>query len=247
VDALPASHELGLASLIHRERTVSTMDDAHQAAAAGAPAGTLILADAQESGRGRGGRAWSSAAGAGLWMTLVERPETDDVIGVLSLRVGLQLAQALDGFVTQPVALKWPNDLYVGTGKLAGVLAEARWRDGAVDWIAIGVGINMHVPAEFPEASNVRPDVTRAELLRVAVPALLAAARARGALSEAEQAEWQRRDLAIGRRIAQPVAGVALGVSADGALLVQESGVRGVTAVRAGSLVFAEAQDPTGC
>ncbi len=219
------------------------MDDAHAAALAGAPAGTLVVADAQLSGRGRAGRAWSSEPGAGLWMTLVERPASDDIIGVLSLRVGLELARALDPFVAQPVSLKWPNDLYVGAGKLAGILAEARWRDGAVDWIAIGVGINMHIPSEFPDAANVRAGVSRAELLRVTVPALRAAARARGNLSPLEQAEWQRRDLAIGRRTTNPLAGTVMGVSADGALLLQEDDVRVVTSVRAGSLVFAEPLD----
>ena len=61
----------------------STMDEAHRLAQAGASAGTVVVADRQQQGRGRGGRAWSSAAGAGVWVTLLERPAEASALGVL--------------------------------------------------------------------------------------------------------------------------------------------------------------------
>ena len=73
-ELLPSAAELGLELLDHRATTLSTMDDAHAVAAAGALAGTLIVADVQGQGRGRGGRLWESAERDGLWMTLLERP-----------------------------------------------------------------------------------------------------------------------------------------------------------------------------
>ena len=240
-ELLPSAAELGLAALEHRASTYSTMDDAHAAAAAGAQAGTLIVADTQAQGRGRGGRVWESAERAGLWMTLLERPRDSAMLGVLALRVGMAVATALDPFVASPVRVKWPNDLFVGDGKLAGTLIEARWRESLVDWVAIGVGVNMRVPTGMPDAATVRRGVTRADLLRVMIPAMRAAAQRNGVLTDGEIAHWRERDLAVGRRITAPLSGEVMGIGADGALLVREVGASSSTVVRAGSLVFADA------
>jgi BirA family biotin operon repressor/biotin-[acetyl-CoA-carboxylase] ligase len=101
----------------------STMDEAHALASAGAAAGTIVIADEQTAGRGRAGKRWSSPH-RGIWLTLVERPTDPAAVEVLSLRVGIAAANALDAFTAEPVRLKWPNDLYVDRGKLAGVLVE---------------------------------------------------------------------------------------------------------------------------
>src|SRR4051794_9700307 len=93
------------------ESVGSTLDVAHDLAARGAPAGTLIVADAQTAGRGRMGRSWRSEPGAGIWLTLIERPDSAGGLDVLSLRIGILLAPALEPFAPSPVALKWPNDL----------------------------------------------------------------------------------------------------------------------------------------
>ncbi|HEX9220439.1 MAG TPA: biotin--[acetyl-CoA-carboxylase] ligase, partial [Gemmatimonadaceae bacterium] len=103
---------LGLARVELLESTTSTLDVAHRLAARGAPAGTLVLANEQTAGRGRGGKTWQSSPGAGIWLTLIERPTGSSGLGVLSLRVGLAAAEALDRFASEPIRLKWPNDLY---------------------------------------------------------------------------------------------------------------------------------------
>ena len=184
---------------------------------------------------------WESAEHAGLWMTLLERPKDSEMLGVLALRVGMAVAAALDPFVAAPVRVKWPNDLFVGDGKLAGTLIEARWRESLVDWVAIGVGVNMRVPAGMSNAATVRHDVTRADLLRVMIPAMRAAAQRKGVLTDREIALWRERDLAVGRRITAPLNGEVSGIGADGALLVREGGASSSTVVHAGSLVFADA------
>ena len=83
------ARELGLPAVEIFETVGSTLDVAHERAAAGAAAGTLILAEEQTAGRGRQGRSWTSEPGAGIWLTLIERPKDRASLDVLSLRVGL--------------------------------------------------------------------------------------------------------------------------------------------------------------
>lgn len=142
--------ECGLVRLEHHALVGSTMDEAHRLAQGGAEAGTLVLADAQDGGRGRGGRQWASEPGAGIWMTLIERPRDQRALDVLALRTGLALADALQPFCDGRITLKWPNDLFLGAGKLAGILIEARWRESLPEWVAIGVGVNRRVPTAVP-------------------------------------------------------------------------------------------------
>ncbi len=220
------------------ETVSSTQDVAHELASADAPAGTLVLANEQTSGRGRHGRQWISNPGAGVWLTMIERPTDPASADVLSLRVGLALARALEQFALDGIHLKWPNDVYSAGRKLAGVLAEARWRDGAIEWVAVGVGINVVAPSDEPRAIGLVVGTTRLDVLRAAVPLLRAAAAARGHLSETELAEFAARDIAAGQGCVEPIVGRVAGIDRTGALLIN-TGSR-IAAVRAGSLVLQE-------
>lgn len=228
----------------------STLDVAHSLAAEGAPAGTLIVADTQTAGRGRMGRSWRSEPGAGIWLTLIERPRDAAAVDVLSLRIGLALAPVLDALAATPVLLKWPNDLYVGDRKLAGVLIEARWRDAQPEWLAIGVGINLRPPASEARAAGLRAGVTRDDVLSRIVPAMRDAAARTGLLTEPELHAFAARDLARGRRCVQPIDGIVQGIDRSGELLVDialssdAAQTPRVTSVRAGSLVLAEEEAP---
>lgn len=228
---------LGVPRVALFARVGSTMDEAHQLAAGGAQAGTLVVADEQTAGRGRAGRRWSSAPSQGLWLTLLERPDTASGLEVLSLRLGLRMAAVLDRFADGPAQVKWPNDLFLGSRKLAGILVEARWRGRSPEWVAIGVGINLAPSAEVPNSAALRPGVSRLELLDALVPAIRAAAAAEGSLSPAELSEFDARDYARGRHCALPADGVAEGITSDGALVIRSSG--GTARFRAGSLQFA--------
>jgi BirA family biotin operon repressor/biotin-[acetyl-CoA-carboxylase] ligase len=198
----------------------STLDVAHDIAA-DAPDGTLVLADRQSAGRGRQGRRWESAPGAGVWLSLIERPSEVRALDVLSLRCGLHAAAALDELAGRPIALKWPNDLYVGGRKLAGILIETRWRGSSPDWVAIGFGLNVVAPA-MDTATGLAADASRIDALSRLVPALRAAAAARGHLSDEELGAWRARDLTFGRVTTGPAAGVARGIDAAGELLIEE-------------------------
>ena len=212
------------------------MDDAHGLASAGALAGTLVIADRQTSGRGRAGRRWASESGQGIWMTLIERPNDAEAVDVLSLRLGLRAARALDRYAESPIRLKWPNDLYVGERKLAGILVEARWRANRLDWVAIGIGVNVRAPTDMENAASLEVHADRVDVLAELVPALRAAAHARGPLSTGELDEFAARDMAAGRTCVAPASGRVRGITSAGELLVDtDSGLR---AFRDGSLTF---------
>jgi BirA family biotin operon repressor/biotin-[acetyl-CoA-carboxylase] ligase len=229
---------LSLPRVEYLTETSSTLDVAHTLAEQGTPAGTLILAEAQTAGRGRMGRSWRSEPGAGLWLTVIERPVDASGLDVLSLRIGLALAPVLDAFAPARVQLKWPNDLYVDERKLGGILVEARWRDGAPEWLAIGVGINLRAPASEPRAIALREGVARDEVLERVVPAIRSAAAMTGVLAPSEREAFASRDRAAGRWCVEPVAGIVRGIDASGGLLVD---IASETVVRrAGSLVLQE-------
>lgn len=222
------------------ESTTSTLDVAHRIAAEGAPAGTLVIANEQTAGRGRGGKSWHSQPGAGIWLTLVERPAEISGLGVLSLRIGLAAAEGLDRFASEPIRLKWPNDLYVDRGKLAGILVEARWREQAVEWVAIGLGVNVKAPDNLESAAGLEPGTSRLDVLSELVPSLRAAALASGPLGPEEREEFNARDLARGKACIQPAIGRVAGITPTGELLVALAD--SVVPFRSGSLVLRDSQ-----
>jgi len=237
------ARRLGLPRVEWFNEVGSTLDVAHALAVDGAEAGTLIIADAQTAGRGRMGRTWASEPRAGLWLTMIERPRDVSALDVLSLRVGLALAPVLDAFSDLPVRVKWPNDLYVGARKLAGILIEARWRDGVPDWAAIGVGINVRPPVTEANAAGLRSGTDRVAVLHAVVPAVRSAAAKLGPLGDAELADFAERDLARGRPCTSPTVGRVVGIDASGALVVDvasDGGASHMVLVRAGSLVLTE-------
>jgi BirA family biotin operon repressor/biotin-[acetyl-CoA-carboxylase] ligase len=112
--------------LVARAAVGSTNDLAWEALAARAPHGSAFVADHQTRGRGRDGRIWHTAPGQGLALSilLTELPAGDG-LPLLPLAAGLALARALDG-TGADAELKWPNDLLIGGGKVAGILCESR-------------------------------------------------------------------------------------------------------------------------
>ena len=234
------ANRFDLPRVVAFDETTSTLDVAHTLAADGAAAGTLILADTQTAGRGRMGRSWTSERGAGIWLTLIERPTDAAAIEVLSLRIGLALAAALDAFAEQAVSLKWPNDLYVVGHKLAGILVEARWRESALEWVALGIGINVRPPASEVRAAGVKAGASRVSILDAIIPGVRSAAAQRGSLTQSEVDAFASRDCARGRECVQPAGGVVRGIDARGALLVGVGSE--IIAVRSGSLVLKEEQ-----
>jgi BirA family biotin operon repressor/biotin-[acetyl-CoA-carboxylase] ligase len=228
---------LSLPGVVLYDEVSSTLDVAHALADKHAEAGTLVLADAQTAGRGRMGRTWQSEPGRGIWLTLVERPVANEMLSVLALRVALALAPALDRFVEKPIRLKWPNDVYAGGRKLAGVLLEARWRGARLDWLAAGVGINLQAPRGY-DAASLAMGTSRIDVLRSVIPALRGGLAGSGPLTRRELEAFAERDLAAGRECASPARGRVVGIDGGGALLVDTDDGR--AAFHGGSLVLVD-------
>lgn len=124
--------------LVLRERCTSTNDEARQLASQGAPDGWTVLALEQTHGRGRRGAAWFSPAGGALAFTIVLRPPEPKALWPrLALAAGVAVAEAIEGF-TAEVGIKWPNDVWVGGKKIAGILVES-----GADFALVGIGVNI--------------------------------------------------------------------------------------------------------
>jgi BirA family biotin operon repressor/biotin-[acetyl-CoA-carboxylase] ligase len=125
--------------------TDSTNTDALEAARTGAPHWSVYFADQQLAGRGRGGHAWQSPAGEGLYVSILLRPCTfPNSLPMLPLIAGLAAARAIKEVCGLTIDLRWPNDLLIGSRKTGGILVEARTEADKVAYAVIGIGINVH-------------------------------------------------------------------------------------------------------
>lgn len=146
----------GLGLPLHVLETVgSTNDHAAELASRGAPHGTLVVADEQTSGRGRRGRRWSTPAGSALAISLVLRPGRGRPTSAAAWNSlgALAVTEALRGMGGEAM-LKWPNDVLLGGRKVSGVLAEAAWRGDRMDYLILGIGVNV-LPASVPPQEEV--------------------------------------------------------------------------------------------
>jgi len=125
--------------------TGSTNSDAMSAARNGAPHGSVYLADEQTAGRGRGDHAWRSAAGEGLYASVLLRPELSPAfLPLVPLAAGLAAADAIRIVTGLGIDLRWPNDLLIGPSKTGGILVEAQSESNGVAFVVVGIGINVH-------------------------------------------------------------------------------------------------------
>ena len=137
----------------YKKETGSTNIDCKQLAAQGAPHGTLAVAETQVSGRGRRGRGWQSPAGESIYMSLLCRPDfLPDKAPMLTLVMGLSVAEAVERYTGLPAKIKWPNDVVVNGRKICGILTEMEMglETKEIESLVIGVGINVNNTA-FPE------------------------------------------------------------------------------------------------
>jgi BirA family biotin operon repressor/biotin-[acetyl-CoA-carboxylase] ligase len=135
------------------DSVTSTNDVAKRLALEGAPEGTLVLAEVQTAGRGRQARTWIAPAGSSLLMSLVFRPSFPPAgLPHLLMASGLAVAQAIEDSTGLPVHLKWPNDILLGGKKTGGILIEAGLTAEAIDYVVVGIGLNVNLDlAQVPE------------------------------------------------------------------------------------------------
>lgn len=221
----------------------STNDLVMAAGREGAAEGTCVLADRQTDGRGRAGRHWSSPGGAGLYTSVLLRPPTLPAQALcLTLTAGLAVLDAIRSLVPLRPGLKWPNDVLLGTRKVAGILTEMATEGLRISQVVVGIGLNVN-QAEEDFAPEIRPLATS---LRLAGGASVARAAAAAALydaldrwydafltrgAEAIVAAARSETVTLGKRVRvldaeQGWGGRALDLDASGALLVEDEAGR---------------------
>jgi len=233
--------------------TDSTNRVAMEMAENGAKHGTVVVADAQTAGRGRMGRRWVSPAGKNVYVSLLLRPPvpTADAPS-LALVAGVALADAVEA-VGVPAALKWPNDLYCGGRKAAGILAEMASDPDGVRHVVIGVGLNVNgVENDFPPdlrgtATSLRMCAGRTFRRVDVLGRLLDAFGTRyaeflGGGFASLRDSWDRRDFLRGRRVLLRRQGgegwgTADGLDTAGALRFLPDGGRAAESVHSGEIL----------
>jgi len=132
--------------LLIRDSVESTNDEARVLAQAGAADGLIVMAEQQTAGRGRRGAAWFSPTGESLAFSILLRPDESKALWPrLALAAGLAVAEAVEQFGPQ-AGIKWPNDIWIGNRKAAGILVEA-----GSDFAVVGIGLNVNT-TRFPPA-----------------------------------------------------------------------------------------------
>ncbi len=131
-------------------RVPSTNDLAKSLARAGAPQGTVIIAETQSAGRGRLGRSWESPPGAGIYVSLILRPPLPpQELPKLTLTAAVAAVQALEEAGGVAAGIKWPNDLILEERKLGGILTEMETESDQMSHVVLGMGLNVHT-RQFP-------------------------------------------------------------------------------------------------
>lgn len=223
-------------ALSYFDVTDSTNIQAKQQAENGAPHGLLVVADQQESGRGRRGKNWESPAGQDIYMTLLLRPKfTPDKASMLTLVMALAVTRAVEAECRVKAKIKWPNDIVVDGKKICGILTEMNTEPDYIQYVVIGVGINAN-QTEFPKelqqtASSLQlilgKEISRAALIECAMEEFEAAYERfcrSGDLSGLME-EYNQRLVSVGKqvRVLDPqgeYTAISQGITAAGELLV---------------------------
>jgi BirA family biotin operon repressor/biotin-[acetyl-CoA-carboxylase] ligase len=233
----------------------STNDAAVRVAEAGAPEGTIVVAAAQTSGRGRLGREWFSPPEAGLYVSVVCRDRR--AAPFLTLAGGVAVAEGIRSATALPVEIKWPNDIVIAASapvrrrKIAGILAEATTNADGLQYVVLGFGINLR-SAAYPPAIADRASSLEAELGRpvdggrVLAQTLVSLSRQMSRLAQGDSqdvlARWRAlAPSAMGSKVEYEgrsgrQAGITAGIADDGALLIRIG--EHVDRVIAGELVW---------
>ena len=129
---------------IHKEYTDSTSSDISRLALDGAPEGVIVTADMQTAGKGRRGRNWETEAGTSLLFSLLLRPNlVPDAAPQITLLMAMAVTKAVREMTGLEAGIKWPNDVVVNKKKVCGILTEMQLKDGGIDFVVVGTGVNV--------------------------------------------------------------------------------------------------------
>ncbi len=227
----------------------STNTHAMQQGAKGAPHGSVYIAEEQTAGRGRGAHVWHSEPYAGLYVSVLLRPQLKPADSLwLSLAAGLAMLQAVENVTGLVADIRWPNDLLFGSRKVGGILTEMNAEATRVRYAVIGIGINVN-HRQFPPdlrnlATSLRMETDRVPPRQELLIAVLEALNAEldllinsATFSEAKRSILRRVEQnstwVCGKQVSvdegEGYTGVTAGLDGNGFLRVQTSaGVRTV-------------------
>ncbi|OYV38795.1 MAG: biotin--[acetyl-CoA-carboxylase] ligase [Acidocella sp. 20-61-6] len=208
------------------EELASTSDLCLARAEAGEPAGLAVLALRQTAGRGSRGRGWLAPVG-NLNLSVLLRPDRPVAeSGHMALLAGIAVAEAIENAAGIATQLKWPNDVLLGGAKLAGILVETSPAVAKLDWLVLGIGINLAEAPDIPGRATTALRAHGEELApRDAAAAVLAAlARWHERPAEAIRETWLTRAHPLGTELTvqgrEPRQGRFAGLSPAGELLL---------------------------
>jgi BirA family biotin operon repressor/biotin-[acetyl-CoA-carboxylase] ligase len=221
------------------EQTASTNGDAFRLAEQGAAEGTVVLADTQSGGKGRMGRVWSSPPGVNLYCSIILRPAIVPYEAPqLTFLSAVAVARSIERISDIVPEIKWPNDVLIKGQKVAGLLNEMSAETDAVNFVILGIGVNLNMTEEqFPPdlrhpATSILRESGRpvgrsgfCSIMLNELDRLYADFRTHGFGPVRE--EWQRRCNAHGRELSisdggsEIVRGMFAGIDGSGALLVR--------------------------
>ena len=225
----------------------STNIRAKRLAEEGEPEGTLVVADRQTAGRGRRGRGWLADSGVGIWMSLILRPKLEPTrLSGITLIAALAVNRAIRDVSGAETRIKWPNDIVLGGKKLCGILTEVSSEMNYTHYAVTGIGINVNTaqfPAEMQEIATSLYLETGCRTDRTALIGRFAAVYGdyyeqylRDGNLEAFVEEYNQMLVNLDQQVtiyhgmvedadpSQIETGIARGINADGALLVEMDG-----------------------
>jgi BirA family transcriptional regulator, biotin operon repressor / biotin---[acetyl-CoA-carboxylase] ligase len=218
----------------------STNTVARRLADSGVREGDIVIAEAQTRGRGRLGRQWQSPPFANLYFSVILRPSLPAANAPqITLMAAVALAETVDRFISQSAAIKWPNDILVDGKKLAGILTEASCDAAGLQYVILGIGVNLNyrfeaMPEELRQSAISVTELTGKSVRRESFFGRLIHAldRCYGELEESGFARlaprWEAHFALRGRMVrvelfGESITGTAIGIDQDGALMIEDA------------------------
>jgi len=233
--------------ILHYDRLESTNTTAYRLAEESAPEWTIVVADVQTKGRGRGRNKWESPKG-GLWFSIVLKPKVSSPrLPLLQFLAAIATRQALENETGLSVRLKWPNDIVLRNAKLGGILVEFKTIGESVAFAILGIGLNInqsksHLP---PRATSLRLVSGKQRDLRLLLRAILD--QIRSSYDELDNPanimeDWWRNCVHRPTRVLvtlpkDTVTGISRAINEDGSLVI-ETDDRKIRRVSEGSLTL---------
>jgi len=226
--------------VLYFDNLSSTMDTGMQLGLKGISEGTIIIAETQTKGRGRLGRIWFSPKYKGIYFSLILRPKiSPDKAPVLTLLTAVSICEAIKEAVGLEAKIKWPNDIFLHNKKLGGILTELNAEVDEINFVVIGVGLNVNNDKKslISGATSLK-ELKKENISRLLfLQEILRKMEANYFLLERKGApviieKWRQNNITLGRRVKvyshrQHLEGLALDIDADGGLILRtDSGLR---------------------